>query len=292
MMGILAAPAAAQRGWISGTVADSLGVPLAYANLFLDGYPFGAMTDTAGTFKFEAPPGRYTLRVMKFGYRNLQLPVAVDRGENVEVHLALALRQEVRRGELVEVGMSRVSPDVVSEEELQSWGSGVYPESSTPVRSGPLELSVRYLLTEDGDSIGARVVAEGKNVTGDAVTICGCFSFWKVEYSSGPEWCDSIPLGGSRPYPGRILQVDARECDSPALDCDPVVLEPSESYRRELSFAFRPRDFEVWTGEIHVTCIFFHGRQGGAWGDTERAVLTPLPFRVPIRPIGMPYRRR
>jgi len=152
-----------------------------------------------------------------------------------------------------------------------------------------MEFVVRYALTEVGDSITAKVVAEGRNVTAERVQVCGCFSFWKVEYGFGPEVRDSVPLGGRYYYKGPVLEVDRQECGSPTLDCESVVLATGESVTREMSFSFATKLFENWTGEVAVTCVFFQGDSGDAWVDTENVVLGPLV--VPIRPIGMPYRR-
>jgi len=85
----IASPSIAQRGWVSGSVVDSTGVPLAYANVIIDGTTFGAMTDKGGSFRIEAPPGRYVLRTLMMDYRKVDLPVAIGLGEDTRVAIVL-----------------------------------------------------------------------------------------------------------------------------------------------------------------------------------------------------------
>jgi len=59
-------------GYIIGTVSDSSGSPIAYANVFVVGTNFGAMSLEDGTFKIaKVPVGRYSLVVKMI---NVRLP--------------------------------------------------------------------------------------------------------------------------------------------------------------------------------------------------------------------------
>jgi hypothetical protein len=279
-------PAAAQRGWISGTVVDSLGVPLKYANVIVSDSWFGAMTDDKGAFKFELPVGRHVLKALAMGYVHSDRPVAVPRDETVSVHFILS--------RLVE---DRLTPENVvvtqghSGEFEEPEPIGTYHPRSKPVRLGALELTVSYVQSQDGDSVRTRIVAEARNMSDQPVTTCGCLSFWKVSYGIGPEVQDSIPIGGQYHYRGPVLKVGAAECTTSALECREESLLPGKSRTREIALSFRPADFENWTGEVDVWCMYFYGKPGSAWEDTK-CVDVADQFPVPIRPIGMPYRRR
>ena len=107
----------------------------------------------------------------------------------------------------------------------------------------------------------------------------------------GPEVFDTIPLGQKNwQYRGGTLDVNASECDGSTLGCTPVELKPGGSISRAMHFSFRPADFGDWPGQVSVTCIFFQGKQGATWADTDHVVLTTMPFAVPVRPLDKPYK--
>lgn len=282
--------ALAQRAWVIGTVVDSLGSPLAYANIIIKNSTFGAMTDEMGAFRMEIPPGRHIVRALMMGRMPAEQSVEVDNARTVSIVFSLV--QDDRRGRqtLVDVSPSVAS---VAEDQLESVPVvPVYVPRTKPIRSGPLELTLRYFQSQDGDSVRTTIVAEGTNVTNKLVSVCGCFSFWKVGYGLGPELCDSIPLGGHWQYRGPTLDVKAAECAAGALECPPTQLKPGATFSREMKFTFRAMDFEKWPGQVNVTCIYFQGQTGAAWADTEHVMLTPTPFAVPVRPLDKPYHPR
>jgi len=288
---LVSLPAAAQRGWISGTVVDSMGAPLKYANVIVSDSWFGAMTDDKGVFKFEVPVGRHTLKALAMGYVYSDRPVAVPLGENVSVQFTLSRLVEDPLTPQEVVVTQGHSPPITAGEFEEPEPIGTYHPRSKPVRLGALELTVSYVQSQDGDSVRTRIIAEARNMSDQPVTTCGCLSFWKVSYGFGPEVQDSVPIGGQFHYRGPVLKVGPSECTTRVLDCREERLLPGKSRTRELSFSFRAADFENWTGEVDVSCIYFYGKPGSAWEDTESVSTDPF-FRVPVRPIGMPYRRR
>ena len=284
IVGLLAfaEPSFPQRGTVHGTVVDPCGDRVPYANVIVLGSFFGAMTRKDGGYVLEVPSGRCSIKATALGYRSTSIDTSIGLDEEVLLNIVLGEPAAPEHYTVVPPKRRPVSIE-------QPVGRGDYPASTTPVRFGPLECIVRYSIQEEGDMAVARIVAEGRNVTDLAIRVCGCFSFWKLEYMYGPEVMDSIPLGGTWKYRGPRLDVATEECGSPVLECEPIVLTPDATVSREMSFSFDPAEFANWTGEIAVTCVFFRGNRGYEWVDTENVALGPLV--VPIRPIGMPYRR-
>jgi TonB-linked SusC/RagA family outer membrane protein len=90
-------------GDIYGEVTDSLGQPLAGANVTLSikGYTWAAVTDKSGKFIFNnLPQDRYTLLVTYVGYANLERTIKVG---GKEVALQLVLRSATSSLEQVQV---------------------------------------------------------------------------------------------------------------------------------------------------------------------------------------------
>jgi protocatechuate 3,4-dioxygenase beta subunit len=103
MMAVLAAvPAAAQTGRVLGRVTDGAGNAVAQARVALVAADSAAAvrigsTGETGGFDFAAvPPGDYTLRVERAGYRVRELRVALGPGarETVIARLSPAPRRE------------------------------------------------------------------------------------------------------------------------------------------------------------------------------------------------------
>jgi hypothetical protein len=264
----IASPSVAQRGWVSGSVVDSTGASLAYANVWIEGSHLGAMTDKSGAFRFDAPAGRHSVKV-GFWYRSVRCEISVTPGEDTELHIVLdeqpALPPESRIVDVpVKPRSGHVTEDQIGQVEL-------YPETSDPVRSGSLEFVMRRTIRERGDSTLVSINAEGRNVTDSETSVCGCLSFWDVRYEFEPEVIDSVRA---------ILWVNTQECGSRMFECESVVLAPGETVTKGLSFAYDTRALPSCTGEVRVTAAFFQGTAGMAWADTRCLVIGPLPILV------------
>ncbi|GAB4338191.1 MAG: TonB-dependent receptor [Calditrichia bacterium] len=82
---------AGTTGKIAGRVIDaSTGEPLPGANIYVEGYPFGAATDIDGFFFIvNIPPGRYTIVAQVLGYEEVRV-------ENVKVNVDLTTKLDYK----------------------------------------------------------------------------------------------------------------------------------------------------------------------------------------------------
>lgn len=73
-----------------GTAVDTVAEPLPFANVLVEGTPYGTAADAEGRFRLEGvPAGTHTLRVTAVGYRGLRRTVAVAGGQTRNVELWL-----------------------------------------------------------------------------------------------------------------------------------------------------------------------------------------------------------
>lgn len=161
--------------------------------------------------------------------------------------------------------------------------------TSELVRWESLELAVRYVLTQESDSVIVNVVAEGRNVTPMPFTVCGHFAFWSLGFQPSPEVQAEITRFDRRTqYEGPILEISGDAFVPGGLECESTQIDPGESIARGMTFSFDPKAFEYWTGEVGLQCYFFTGNDGDAWHDVKRIDLGRI--RIPIRPIGQAVR--
>lgn len=161
---------------------------------------------------------------------------------------------------------------------------GYHPRTA-PVVANSLEFTVRYEMTEIGDSARVTVTAEGRNTAASAVETCGCLSFWRTFFALGPEQLQFVPMGYVKDwYQGPKLDVAPVECSTRRLDCDQATLSPGEAISRSMTFSFQPADFAEKTGELHIRTYYFTGPPGIEWHDAERVDLGT--HAVPLRIVG------
>lgn len=84
---LLAVPAMAQTGAVSGTVRDAeTGEAILGANIIIEGTTIGAATDLDGVYTIAGvPPGTRTLLVTYTGYRNGTVSVNINAGQTAQV---------------------------------------------------------------------------------------------------------------------------------------------------------------------------------------------------------------
>ncbi len=79
-------------GTLKGTVRDSIGDPVQFANVSLHGTQSGTMTNPDGTYSLEVPAGRsYTVIISCVGYRTKQFAVRLSDGESRSQDISLDL---------------------------------------------------------------------------------------------------------------------------------------------------------------------------------------------------------
>ena len=88
---LVALPAAAQTGQVTGTVTDAqTGDPVPSASVLVVGTTLGSSTDVDGRFRIDdVPAGDQTLRVSFVGYTTRQVPVSVAAGRTATVDVEL-----------------------------------------------------------------------------------------------------------------------------------------------------------------------------------------------------------
>jgi len=90
---------------ITGTVKDTRGTPLAFANVYVEGRLEGAMTDEEGRFSFRTRAGEtLTLICSYIGYQTFQKKITPKPGERVQVDIVL--REMEVKGEPVTITAS------------------------------------------------------------------------------------------------------------------------------------------------------------------------------------------
>lgn len=303
LLAALAPVASAQSGWIEGRVTDG-GKPIPYANILLPETRVGVMGDSSGVFRFRAPCGYYTLRVMAMGYENADEHVVVRLKDTTRVAVVMK-PVEVRREEIRTPPWWRRAPER-DEKQLESQevdeeleaiarraglvGDWRYRASTDTIRYDDVVLSMRYVLTEQGDSVVVNVIAEGTNVSDTPLTDSGCLSLWETRYNWGPDHFECIGFGGPGNFPDSLLfpslDVPPAECEGARLPRAASVLHPGERIVRGMAFSFFPDAFRLLPGELNITCLYFHGKPGARWEDATSIFVGTI--KIPIRPIGMP----
>lgn len=82
------------EGIIKGVVRTAAGQPVPYASAALKGTGYGGSTDENGSFRIQAPAGRYTLAVSAVGLERKETWVTVKAGETATVDFTLNERSE------------------------------------------------------------------------------------------------------------------------------------------------------------------------------------------------------
>jgi hypothetical protein len=271
--------ALAQRGVVNGQIVERKGFIPGYGSYRLPGTDENASLDKQGRFRIELLPGRYDLDVLVAPGEPVERKTVVIKANETLDLIITGPEGSGRRSRPTNVeqqtppGMEIAPMDSVRV---------IYHPQTEPVIAKSLTFTVRYEMTEVGDSIRVNVIAEGRNSADAPVSTCGCFSFWRIRFGFGPEQVMDIPLANVKDwYTGPKLEVAPVECTTSTLDCAPTTLAPGESVSRSMSFSFRPADFAEMTGELHVRTYYFTGAPGTEWHDAERIDLGTL--AVPIR---------
>lgn len=88
---LLAKPSGTNEGRIAGSVVDArTNMPLADANIFVEGTVYGTVTTANGRFALELKPGHYTLGAQILGYRYTTAEIQVVADQTTQVDLRAA----------------------------------------------------------------------------------------------------------------------------------------------------------------------------------------------------------
>lgn len=130
---LLAAAASAQPATLAGRVADAAGVPLAGANVVVDGTVRGAATDADGRFEIGGlAAGAHDVVATRVGYTPARTRVVLQAGERVEIQLVL-VETSLDPGEVV----------VMARETLTGQGTLDLPGSGHYVGARALQIAGR-----------------------------------------------------------------------------------------------------------------------------------------------------
>ncbi|RLE00881.1 MAG: TonB-dependent receptor, partial [Bacteroidetes bacterium] len=77
-------------GTLEGSIRESIGDPVEFANVALQGTQQGTMTKQDGSYTMEVPSGRsYTVIISCVGYRTKQFAVRLGAGESRQQDITL-----------------------------------------------------------------------------------------------------------------------------------------------------------------------------------------------------------
>lgn len=97
------------RCLVSGKVTSTEKETVDFATVYLKGTSFGGTTNGEGRFRIKAPEGKYTLVVSAVGYKTVEQPLNLQRGEEREVNITIAPDvQQLDEVTVVSTGVGRV----------------------------------------------------------------------------------------------------------------------------------------------------------------------------------------
>ena len=97
------------RCLVSGKVTSTEKETVDFATVYLKGTSFGGTTNGEGRFRIKAPEGKYTLVVSAVGYKTVEQPLDLQRGEEREVNITIAPDvQQLDEVTVVSTGVGRV----------------------------------------------------------------------------------------------------------------------------------------------------------------------------------------
>ena len=75
---------------ISGKVLSTERTTVDFATVYLKGTNYGGTTNEEGIYHLQAPAGEYTLVVSAIGYKTVEKPVKLMRGERTEMNVVIS----------------------------------------------------------------------------------------------------------------------------------------------------------------------------------------------------------
>ncbi len=126
-------------GALTGRVTDaSTGRPIGYANVTLQGTPYGGMSDADGVYVIpEIPLGVYSVTVSFVGYeRERRSPVRIEAGRSARADFALRQSTLAAEEVVMEASSTKVRPINTVQEAVATQPGVVLHEGETHIRGG------------------------------------------------------------------------------------------------------------------------------------------------------------
>jgi Ca-activated chloride channel homolog len=198
------------KGRIEGTVRDSIGAPVAGAQVAVIGRPWSTLSDSTGHYRFaDLPAGRYAVRATATGYGSREVPdVAVEAGRTTRLDLTLLRAVPMERREVtVTAGAARES-DLKQARPAARDASGMWSHAAPPMNTEnyalieesrflPAGANPRSTFSIDVDAASytnvRRFLTAGQRPPKDAVRIEELLNYFRYDYPE-PEGRDPFSV--------------------------------------------------------------------------------------------------
>ena len=276
-----------ETGRLIGSVTDSAGSGLAWANVIVIGTNLGAMTRDKGVFVVRwIPVGRYNIKATMMGFEPcVKRDIEIRQNEATEVHFTLGREHRVPQTttppKMLTAGAGRLARNSLGEVPVDEI---IYPDSLTAIRAVGLDFQVKYQVFAEEEVTGVQVAAFGRNNTGENIELCGAFVFVELPFEP------SISLVASHQglghdtgwrYLAPKLKIGSRIPSTQSLKCKAVVVRPGETIGDTLRFDYTPEPYLEWPGETRFWCLYYYGQDGDPWAETKAVDIGVIV--IPIR---------
>ena len=154
--GVAAQEGAVGTGGVTGTVRDSLGIPIEGAQIAVAGSPLVGESDDQGRFILaKASPGAMTIHVRRIGYRPDSINVKVLAGQSVAVDVVVA-RLAIDLRPVVVLGRRNLTGNMAGFYDRQLRGAGHFITRSEIEKRNPINTTDMFRMIP-----GARVETRG-----------------------------------------------------------------------------------------------------------------------------------
>jgi len=265
-----------ETGHLIGSVTDSAGSGLAYANVILIGTKLGAMTHKKGVFVVpRVPVGRYSIKAKSIGYAPVEKhDIEIRKNKTTEVHFILEkappVPQTTTPPKMLSADVGRGKRNSLPEdhpiEEM------IYPDSLTAIRAVGLDFQAKYQVFEGDEVTTVQVMAFGRNNSEEDIELCGEFALVELPFEPSIALAfKHLGLGHDSGWRYRApkLEIGSRIPTTQSLECKTIVVRPGVTIGDTLSFTYTPDPYLEWPGETRFWCLYYCGQDGDPWTETK-----------------------